>query len=315
MPERRTMAEKELGCSVLADYRELFGKTDIDFVVNAGFSSHNFYSTLDLLEHGFNVLCEKPIARDTAQVNELIEKQKKTGKMLAAFHQSRFAPHFEQLKKVIDSGVLGKIIQISVWHNNYLRRWDNQTLREFGGGNLNNIGSHPLDQILNLMDYNENPNVLCKMDRVNTAGDAEDYVKLILTAPGKPVVDLEVSSCDAYPLVYYKVQADSGGLTGNMKEIKWRWFLKDENPMKELKREPINDAEGNPVYCSENLKWYEDSWSLDVSLDYSYPTSKLYETVRQHLLNGKPLEITLEKVRQQIWIVEEAHRQNPVTIN
>lgn len=312
MPDQRAIAEKELGCPVLGDYKELFGKTGIDFVVHAGFSHHHFSNTLDLMGHGFNVLCEKPLAHTVAQVEELIARQKETGKMLAVFHQSRFAPYFEQVKKVIDSGVLGRIVQISAHYSSFLRRWDNQTLQEFGGGNLNNIGSHPLDQVLNLMDYRDNPTVFCKMDSVNTLGDAEDYVKLILTAPGKPIVDMEVSSCDAYPLFNYKIQGSSGGLKGDMKEIAWRWFDPAEAPRHELTREPLRDKDGNFVYCSEDLVWHEDSWKIPETAADTCATSKLYDTVREHLLNGKPLAVTPEQARQQIWVKEEAHRQNPL---
>ena len=39
-----------------------------------------------------------------------------------------------------------------------------------------------------------------------TSGDGDDYAKVILSAPGKPVVDVEVSSCDAYTPFNIKLQ-------------------------------------------------------------------------------------------------------------
>jgi predicted dehydrogenase len=313
IPERRQKAETEYGCPVFADYRELFGKSDIDFVVNASFSHQHLPITLDLLEHGFNVLSEKPFAHTAAQVDQLIAQQKKTGKMLAVFQQSRFAPYFEQVKKVIASGVLGKLVQVSVQFNGYARRWDWQTLQEFGGGSLYNTGPHPVDQALNLLDYYDGkPTVFCKMDRINTWGDAEDYVKLILTAPDRPLIDVEISSCDAYPSFTYNVQGSTGGLKGNMKELAWRWFVPSEAPKQELLREPLHDKDWNPLYCRESLTWHEDSWNGEESAVFSDAVGKLYATVYEHLVNGKPLVVTPEQVRQQIWVMEEAHRQNPL---
>ena len=62
---RREMARKEYpGCKVFADYQELFGETDLDLVVNASYSDMHYPITKDLLEHGFNVLVEKPFARN-----------------------------------------------------------------------------------------------------------------------------------------------------------------------------------------------------------------------------------------------------------
>ena len=314
IPERRAKAEREYGCSVLADYRELFGKTGIDFVVNASFSHQHVPITLDLLDHGFNVLSEKPFAHTAAQADELIAKRNSTGKMLAVFQQSRFAPYFEQVKKVIASGVLGRIVQISIAFNGYARRWDWQTLQEYGGGSLYNTGPHPVDQALNLLDYYEGmPGVLCKMDRLNVWGDAEDYVKLILTAPERPLIDVEISSCDAYPSFTYNVQGSTGGLKGSMKELKWRWFVPSESPVQKLIREPLHDKDWNPLYCSESLTWHEDSWNGDEAAVFSEAVGRLYSTVYDYLVNGRPLVVTPEQVRQQIAVMEEAHRQNPLS--
>jgi predicted dehydrogenase len=314
IPERRQKAEQEYGCPVFADYKELYGRKDIDFVVNAGFSNVHFPLTMDLLERGFNVLCEKPLAQTVAQVDELIARRDKTGKMLAVFQQSRFEPYFEQIKGLIASGVLGRIVQISMKFSSYSRRWDWQTLKEFGGGILYNKGPHPVDQALNLLDYYQGkPGVFCKMDRANTWGDAEDYVKLIITAPGRPLVDLEISSCDAYAAgVNYAVQGTSGGLEGNEKELSWRWFVPSETPQQELTREPLHDKDWNPLFCEEEITWYGDSWKTNAPPDDSVPVGKLYATVYDHLVKGVPLVVTPEQVRQQIWVMEEAHRQNPV---
>ena len=49
------------------------------------------------------------------------------------------------------------------------------------GGNLMNTGPHPLDQALQLFGEGM-PRVACFMDRANTLGDAEDFVKVILSA-------------------------------------------------------------------------------------------------------------------------------------
>ncbi|MCL2478060.1 MAG: Gfo/Idh/MocA family oxidoreductase [Treponema sp.] len=312
IPERRAKAEKEYGCPALADYRELFGKTGIDFVVNASFSHQHLPISLDLLDHGFNVLSEKPFAHTAAQVDQLIAKRNSTGKMLAVFQQSRFAPYFEQVKKIIASGVLGRLVQISVQFNGYSRRWDWQTLQENGGGSLYNTGPHPVDQALNLMNYDGMPNVFCKMDRVNVWGDAEDYVKLILTAPQRPLIDVEISSCDAFPSFTYNVQGSTGGIKGTAKELKWRWFVPSESPDQKLIREPLHDKDWNPLYCRESLKWHEDSWTGDENAVFDSAVAKLYATVADYLVNGKPLVVTPEQVRQQIAVMEEAHRQNPL---
>ena len=147
----------------------------------------------------------------------LMEAAAKSGKMYNVFQQSRFAPYFRKIREIIESGVLGRIIEIDIQCNAFSRRYDWQTLQSFNAGSLFNTGPHPLDQALSLLDmYDGMPNVLCKMDCVNTYGDANDYCKLILTAPNKPLVCLDVSSCDAYPVLTYKVMAQYGGIKASL---------------------------------------------------------------------------------------------------
>ena len=92
-PERRDRAKEEFGCDVYEDYRDLFSRNDIDLVINATPSHLHFDITKDLLEHGFNVVCEKPLTRHASEVDELIQTAEKSGKLFEIFQQSRFAPY------------------------------------------------------------------------------------------------------------------------------------------------------------------------------------------------------------------------------
>lgn len=314
LSDRRERAAREYGCQVYETYQELFARQDIDFVVNASFSHLHTPVTVDLLNHGFNVLCEKPAAKTPEQVQEMIDAAEKSGKMLAVFQQSRFAPYFEKVKSVLASGVLGRPVQISIAFNGYARRWDWQTCQDFNAGSLYNTGPHPVDQALNLLDYYEGkPTVFCKLDRANTFGDAEDYVKLILTAPDRPLVDVEISSCDAYPSYTYKIQGTRGGLCGSMTELHWKYYDEVEAPRQKLIRSPLCDAEGLPCYCAEELTWVEESWSCADPRTFSYASHRLYDTVYDHLTKGTPLPVTMQQVKQQIDVINQCHRQNPLS--
>jgi len=313
--ERRKRAEQEFGCDAYADYKELLKRDDLDLIVNATPSHLHVPVTLDILDAGFNVVCEKPLARKVEEVDMLIEAAKKSGKIFTIFQQSRFAPYFRQVKKVIDSGVLGRIVQISIAFNGFARRWDWQCVQRFYGGNLLNTGPHPLDQALQLFGTDVMPEVFCVMDRCNTYGDAEDYVKLILRGEGRPLIDLEISSCCAYPSFTYNVQGTKGGLKGTMTHIEWKYFKEEEAPEQKLIMEPLNTPEGKPAYCSEQLKWYEENWSVPEEQKNLFSTisSGFYNMLYNTFTTGAPLEITPEQVRQQIAVIEECHRQNPLS--
>ena len=313
--ERRKRAEQEFGCDTYSDYKELLKRDDIDLIVNSTPSHLHVPVTKDILNAGFNVLCEKPLARKAEEVDLLIETAKKSGRVFAIYQQSRFAPYFTQVRKIINSGVLGRIVQVSIAFNGFARRWDWQCIQRFNGGNLLNTGPHPLDQALQLFGTDIMPEVYCVMDRCNTFGDAEDYVKLILKGEGRPLIDLEISSCCAYPSFTYNVQGTRGGLNGSMNHIDWKYFKEEEAPKQHLIEEPLKTPEGKPAYCGEQLKWYEESWDIPEEEKNLFNTisRKYYDMLYKTLTTGAPLEVTPEQVRQQIAVIEECHRQNPLS--
>jgi predicted dehydrogenase len=312
MQRRRERATQEYNCVAVADYKELFGKKDIDLVVNATPSHLHPPITEEFLNQGFNVLSEKPFARTTVQVDSMIATAKRNGKLLAVFQQSRFAPYFVQIKKILESGVLGRIVQIAIQFDGYGRRWDWQCCNEFCGGNLYNTGPHPMDQALHLLNYPYMPQVFCRMDRVNTFGDAEDFVKIILNAPGRPLIDVQISSCNAYSDFLYNIQGSRGSLKGGLTEIKWRWFVEDEAPPQKLIKTPLSGEDELPKYPLEELKWHEDLWKIEGAGTFTTAVDSLYQTVYDNLTKGVPLVVTPEQVRQQIQVMEECHRQNPL---
>lgn len=102
LEDRRIRAQQEYGCVTYDNYKQLFGRKDIDIVVNATPSHLHVPITLDLFENGFNVLCEKPLAGKAEEVDKLIAASKKNNKLFAIFQQSRYAPYFLEVRKILD---------------------------------------------------------------------------------------------------------------------------------------------------------------------------------------------------------------------
>ena len=317
LPDRRAKAAAAFGCDSYETLEPLLVRMDVDLVVNCTPSHLHVPVTERLLRSGFDVLCDKPLARRAAEVDGLVRTARECGRRLFVFQQSRFAEYFQKVREVIDSGVLGRVVQISVAFNGYGRRWDWQCVQRFNGGNLLNTGPHPLDQALQLFGGEEMPEVFCRMDRANTSGDAEDYVKVILSGKNRPLIDLEVSSCCAFPRATYEVQGTRGGLKGTQEEIDWKYFDAKENPDRPLALAPLSEPDGSPAYCSESLVWHTGSWSAaeaakDQFGTFGNMTASYYDMLFRHLAEDAPLLVTVDQVRRQIAVIEECHRQNPL---
>jgi len=79
----------------------------------------------------------------------------------------------------------------------------------------------------------------------------------------------------------------------------------------------LMNADGTPAYCSEDLTWHAGRWQLsDAEVEtygaFGAMSRRYYDMLHRHLTTGAPLEVTVAQVRQQIAVIEEARRQNPL---
>ncbi len=309
IPERcKETCEENPGCKAFTDYRKMLQDSSLDLIVNASQSPDHVPISMEALKAGHAVLSEKPLARKVSEVDKLAKTVKSSKQFFAVFQQSRFAPTFRKIREIMDSGVLGRIVMVKIAFNGFARRWDWQTLQDMNAGSLLNTGPHPLDQALQFYGDADPEQIVCLMDRVNSFGDAEDHVKLLLSGKGHPSIDLEISSCAPPTPFVYQVYASCGSLNATHSEIEWRYFDPSSAPEQHLIRTPLPGR----VYCSEKLELYQEKWtSTEQGMEFNYRTEKYYEDLYQALVNGRPMEVTFAQVRRQIAVIEECHRQNP----
>lgn len=314
--KRRIRAEEEFSCDTACDYKELFARDDIDLVVNASYSDEHYAITKDLLMHGFNVLSEKPFGRTYYECSELARIAKKNGVTVAAFHQTLFTPAYLNVKSIIESGKLGEIYQINLKYSGFARRWDWQTLQSRCAGSLYNTGPHPVGQALDLLGWDKNVRVAySSRSRVLTSGDSDDCAKLILTAPGKPLVDIEVNAVDAFSSDYvFKIFGSKGTLISTNSEYTVK-YVDDfsKYPERPVSSTFISDDDGYPVYCSEKLDITEEKQVIEgTAFDAAVKTfyKKLYATVK----NGEEFPVTAEMAADVIAVIETCCAENPLDV-
>ncbi|HEY1406056.1 MAG TPA: Gfo/Idh/MocA family oxidoreductase, partial [Spirochaetota bacterium] len=90
-------------------YEELVKDPDVDVVYVATPHNMHYEHALLALEHGKNVLCEKPFAVNGREVREMIAKAKEKNVFLMEALWSRFLPNVIKAKELVDSGAIGKV--------------------------------------------------------------------------------------------------------------------------------------------------------------------------------------------------------------
>ena len=110
--------------------------------------------TLKALEAGKHVLCEKSIAANAAEAQEMAARAKETGLvLLEAFHY-RYHPCFLRAKEIFDSGVLGTIetIEAGFCIQGPPPETDIRMIYAQGGGTTMDLGCYPISWVRHLMD-------------------------------------------------------------------------------------------------------------------------------------------------------------------
>ena len=143
------------GCRFYPDHKSLLDNEELDAVSICTYNTQHAPCAIYALEKGVNVLLEKPMCVTTEEAVEIMRAEKKSGKVLSIGFQPRFDENMQMIKKIVDSGVLGKIYYIQTGGGRR-RGIPNSTFIEksTGGiGAMGDIGCYSLDCVLNAIGY------------------------------------------------------------------------------------------------------------------------------------------------------------------
>ena len=114
-----------------------------DVVINGTMDNLHYETTIKILNKGYNTLLEKPITSNPEELLEIERLANEKNCKVVVCHVLRYTPFFRKVKEIIDSGEIGKIVNMElnehVWHghfvNAYVRgKWRNE--KECGSGFL-----------------------------------------------------------------------------------------------------------------------------------------------------------------------------------
>ncbi len=136
-----------------ATYEAMLENSELDVIYIATPHSLHHQNTLQCLEKGIAVLCEKPFAMNLAQVKAMtaLAKQKKVFLMEALW--TRFLPSFEKVRQMIQSDEIGNIRLIQADFGFKAPFDPNARLfnKSLGGGSLLDVGIYPVFLALSLL--------------------------------------------------------------------------------------------------------------------------------------------------------------------
>ena len=133
---------------VYNDYRALLDQADLDAVVVAAPDDLHYPMTMDALDAGLHVLCEKPMALNARQAREMYEKAEAAKVKHMVLFTWRWQPHNLYLKQLVDEGYVGRCHQayfsfISPFGRDPEYQWRFDSRRSKGV--VSDLGAHMID--------------------------------------------------------------------------------------------------------------------------------------------------------------------------
>ncbi len=143
------MAEAFPGAKPATDYREVMD--DVDAVLISLPHDLHKQATIDFLEAGKHVLCEKPMANTEAECREMIDAAARTDQILMIAYCMRYNSLVRKLKQLLDDKTYGEVFQLAIWTEQYTHypegHWGLEANR-LGGGQFFSHGCHYVDMLL-----------------------------------------------------------------------------------------------------------------------------------------------------------------------
>lgn len=178
---------------------------------------------IGLLEQGVHVLCEKPLAIDTATASRMFEAARRSGTVLTMASKFRYSADVAQARQLISAGAVGDILQLENTFASPVdmsQRWNSNPAIS-GGGVLMDNGTHSVDIVRYLLGP------ICDVQAAALPRlqplDVEDSAVLLARTHAGPgaKIDLSWSLAKEEPN-YLRIYGSAGTLLLGWKEAKHR---------------------------------------------------------------------------------------------
>ena len=261
-------------------------------VVNTPDQFHVSY-TKQALEHGKNVLCEKPFAMTAKEAKEVFDLAKEKGLVAMANQNRRYDADMRTVRKVIESGVLGDIVEFES-HYDYYRP---SIASRKGFGILYGLAVHPIDQIIG--QFGKPKKIVYDCRSIDNPGVSDDYYD----------IDFFYDSMKAIVKTSYYVKLDYPrfiihGKKGSflMPALGHQSALKPKPGPIEISFEPLpEDKWGTLSYIDDEGNDITKKVPTEIG-DYGIIYDNLYDVI----FNGGEKIVKDEEVIKVLEIIEEA---------
>lgn len=211
-PEYQEEARRSYGgIAVYRTFDEVLNDRDVDLVAITTPSHLHAEMAMHALNAGKHVVVEKPMCLSTHEADALIEASRRCGGLLAVRHNRRWDGDFLTVRKAVAEGALGAVFLLQIAYTDVLKPAGWRQQRTLGGGVLYDLGSHLIDQALQLLATLP-ATVYATVQTVGWDVQSDTYSRVLLRSE-RVLADIEVSHVSWIPRPRWYILGDRGGLS------------------------------------------------------------------------------------------------------
>jgi scyllo-inositol 2-dehydrogenase (NADP+) len=289
---------------VVGDYKEILNDPSVELViVNTPNETHYPYA-VEALKAAKHVIVEKPFTVTAKDADDLIGLAREQNRMLSVFQNRRWDGDFLTVRKVLEAGLLGTLVECEIHYDRFRNYIEPNTWKEKakpGTGILYNLGSHLLDQALVLFGM---PAYLdARMGIQRPGGEVDDFFDIRMQYNGFFTI-LKSS-------YLVREQGPRFILHGTEGSFVKSGIDPQEQALKDKK------IPGSLGWGAEPRAWWGKlNTSVDgKDIDQPYETVpgnylNYYDNVYEVLREGRPLAVKPEEARDVIRLIEACQESN-----
>ena len=280
---------------------ELLNDDEIELiVVNTPTNTHFDYA-VQALRAGKNVLIEKPAAVTSEEIKSLFELSHQLNLKVMVFQNRRYNSDFISAKEIIESGRLGKLIEIHFRMDRYRMAIGNKQFKESkdtpGNGLMYDFGPHLIDGIISILGK---PLSYTKTTAAHRTGsEVDDYFHFHLKYPDQLNVFLTGGMLIAEPEYGFVIHGTSGSFLKMRTDVQESQLSADQLPTKDGFGIEPDGSEAKLVIIDENNgKTVE--WLPAPKGQYN----ELFQAVYQAIRHDESFPVSEEQITWQIEMLE-----------
>ncbi len=296
-------------------YEDLLAVKEIDTVLVVIPNHLHKDCVIKAAEAGKNIICEKPVALNSAELDEMMAAVEKYQVRFTVHQQRRFDKDFRTMKAVYDQKTLGDVytVQSKLFGlNGNMHDW--HVFNKYGGGMLFDWGVHLLDQLLYMIEGKLNTVYADVRNVIN--GEVDDYFKILMKFENGIMAEIELGTyflknADRWFERHWFMGGDKGTAyadgfdpVGNI--ARTAHLLKSVDKKTTMSKSGPTRSFGPPqpgVLITEDLPYVETSHQ------------QFFEDYLKALDENKPFLVKVEEVRRVLRLMEvirQSAQQNQV---